>query len=63
MKTIEELKCEYFKTKTLKTIDKSLAAVKQGGYALQYVKEQTEKICLSAVEQNGDALRYVKIFD
>jgi len=37
-----------------------LAAVEQDGYALRYVKEQTEAICLKAVEQDGDALRYVK---
>ena len=37
-----------------------LTAVKQNGYALQYVVKQTKKICLAAVEQNGYALRYVK---
>jgi len=34
--------------------------VKQDGDALQYVKEQTEAICLEAVKKNGYALRYVK---
>jgi hypothetical protein len=34
--------------------------VKRNGYALQYVKEQTEAICQEAVKRNGDALRYVK---
>ena len=37
-----------------------LKAVEEDGYALQYVKEQTENICLKAVEEDGDALRYVK---
>jgi len=32
--------------------------VSQYGYALQYVKEQTDKICKAAVSQNGDAWRY-----
>ena len=29
--------------------------------ALQYVKNQTEELCIRAVQQNGDALEYVKI--
>jgi len=37
-----------------------LAAVKQNGYALQYVKNQTLEICLAAVNQNGCAVKYVK---
>lgn len=37
-----------------------LKAVKQSGYALQYVKEQDKEICLEAVKQDGDALQYVK---
>ena len=37
-----------------------LEVVKQDGYALAFVKEQTEEICLEAVRQNGYALRYVK---
>jgi hypothetical protein len=37
----------------------ALEAVTQYGYALQYVKDQTEEICLAAVTQNGDALKYV----
>ena len=35
------------------------AAVKQDGPALQYVKEQSEALCLAAVRQNGYALQYV----
>jgi len=34
--------------------------VSQNGYALRYVKEQSEEICKAAVSQHGDALRYVK---
>ena len=37
-----------------------LKAVKQNGYSLQYVKEQTEAVCLEAVKQNGRSLQYVK---
>ena len=37
-----------------------LEAVKKDGYALQYVKEQTDTICLEAVKNNGYALQYVK---
>ena len=37
-----------------------LKAVENDGYALQYVKEQSEAVCLKAVENDGDALRYVK---
>ena len=38
---------------------KALAAVKQNGYDLRYVHEQTEAICVAAVKQNGYTLRYV----
>jgi hypothetical protein len=38
-----------------------LEAVKANGYALQYVKEQSETVCLEAVKQDGDALKYVDI--
>jgi len=37
-----------------------LEAVKQNGYALKYVKNQTKKICLEAVKQNGLALKFIK---
>ena len=42
------------------TEEESLAAVKENGYALQYVKEQTEEICLAAVKQDGNVLIYIK---
>ena len=40
----------------------ALKAVEQNGYgyALRYVKDQTEAVCLKAVAQNGYALQYVK---
>ena len=40
--------------------EECLKVVKQNGYALAFVKEQTKEICLEAVKQNGYALRYVK---
>ena len=39
--------------------DAALKAVESDGYALQYVRDQTEAVCLKAVESNGDALKYV----
>ena len=42
------------------TKKEALAALKQNGYALRYVREQTEEVCLAAVKQNGDALQYVE---
>ena len=39
--------------------EEAMKAVKQDCYALPYVSEQTEAICLEAVKQNGFALRYV----
>ena len=36
-----------------------LTAVKQNGYVLEYVKEQTDEICLAAVKRNSGALDYV----
>ena len=37
-----------------------LVAVKEDGYNLEYVKEQTPEICLESVKQNGFALKWVK---
>lgn len=42
-----------------KTYKEQLEAVKQNGYALQYVSEQTRELCLEAVKQDGIALQYV----
>ena len=36
-----------------------LEAVKQNGFALKWVKNQTPDICLEAVKQNGFALQFV----
>lgn len=38
---------------------KDLEAVRQNGYALQYVKNHTDEICLEAVKQNCFALALV----
>jgi hypothetical protein len=40
--------------------DEAMEAVKNNGYALQYVKKQTEAVRLEAAKNNGDALQYVK---
>ena len=51
---------EWLKVKIeYKSEKEALKAVEQNGYALRYVKEQTEAVCLKAVEKNGYALRYV----
>ena len=39
----------------------AFAAVKNSGYALRYVKEQTPEICIEAVKNYGYALSYVDI--
>ena len=39
--------------------EEALAAVKCNGDALQYVKDQSEAVCLAAVKQDSDALQYV----
>jgi DNA-binding IclR family transcriptional regulator len=45
--------CIYQISTTNKTqYQKDLAKVKRDGYALQFVEEQTEQICLAAVGQN-----------
>ena len=38
----------------------AMKAVESDGYALRYVKDQTEAVCMKAVERNGYALQYVK---
>ena len=61
MKTLNDYKEEYNNLPRKKNLKgkEALEAVKQNGYALLFVKEQTEKICLEAVKQNGLALQYV----
>jgi len=39
--------------------EEALEAVRENGYALQYVQYQTPEICLEAVRENGLALQYV----
>ncbi len=41
-------------------VESALKAVERNGYALRYVKDQTEAVCLKAVEADGYALQYVK---
>jgi DNA-binding IclR family transcriptional regulator len=54
--------CIYQISTTNKTqYQKDLAKVKRDGYALEWVEEQTEQICLAAVGQNPMAKKYVKI--
>ena len=40
--------------------EKHLENVKRNGMILDFIKEQTDEICLEAVKQNGLALQYVK---
>ena len=47
------------KFQAILTLDAALKAVERNGYALPYVKDQSEAVCLKAVERNGYALRYV----
>ena len=47
--------------KVFKTHKESLVACEQDGYALRYVKDQTEAICKVACEQDGYALQYVDV--
>ncbi len=42
-----------------KTENEAIEAVKQDGYALQYVKNQSESVCIEAVKRNSEALKYV----
>ena len=39
--------------------EEAFKRVKQNWYALQFVNNQTEKICLEAVKQDWDALQFV----
>ena len=40
--------------------EEAMDKVKENWYALQYVKEQTEEMCIEAVKQNWYVLQYVK---
>ncbi|MBA2706121.1 MAG: DUF4116 domain-containing protein [Blastocatellia bacterium] len=61
-KNLQDYKREYdaLDTKCNLSGKEALEAVKQNGYALQFVREQTPEICLGAVRQNGYALQYVR---
>jgi hypothetical protein len=58
---LQDYKGQYEKLSTKKNLQgkEALEAVKQNGYALQYVAKQTDEICLEAVKQDGYALCYV----
>lgn len=62
MNKLEECKkqCEYLISKYNLSDTEALKAVEQNGFTLQYIRNQTYKICLAAVEQNGFALQYVR---
>ena len=40
--------------------EEAIRKVKENGYLLQYVREQTLEICMAAVKQNGYLLQYVR---
>ncbi len=62
MKTLNDYKEEYDKLEVKKNLkgEEALEAVKQDGYNLKYVIEQTPEICMEAVKQYGTALQFVK---
>jgi hypothetical protein len=37
-----------------------LEAVKQDGYAIQYIKNPSEQVQLEAIKQNGYAIQFIK---
>lgn len=43
------------------TEEEALRAVRRNSHNLQYVKNQTEEICMAAIEQNEAAIAYVAI--
>jgi len=59
---LQDYKQQYEQLTTKKCLagKEALEAVKQDGYALRYVKDQTEEICIEAVKQYGNALQFVK---
>jgi hypothetical protein len=42
-----------------KTYEEVCNTIKSAGYALRYVRNQTEEICKLAVQDDGEALQYV----
>ena len=58
---LQDLKKQYNALSEKKNLkgEEAMEAVKQNGYALRYVSEQTEAICLEAVKQDGFALKFV----
>ena len=39
--------------------DSIIEVIKQNGYMLQFVKNQTEEICIEAIKQNVYSIKYV----
>ena len=62
MKKLSDYKAKYDKLTKKRNLKgkEALEAVRQDGYDLAFVNEQTEEICLEAVKKNGYALRFVK---
>tara|TARA_Y100000310_G_C20131993_1_gene556273 strand:- start:37 stop:372 length:336 start_codon:yes stop_codon:yes gene_type:complete len=58
---LQEFKNEWNELSYKKSLSgaEALEAVKQDGYALQFVNVQTDEICLEAVKEDGYALRFV----
>lgn len=58
-----KIKCDKFILSNMKHIWRNEIlckdAVKQNGYALRWVRNQTEDICLAAVKQDGFALQFI----
>jgi len=58
---LEEVGCRESDIIVYDTPEDALEAVICNAFALQYVKDQTEEICLEAVKRYGDALQYVTL--
>ena len=62
MNKLEELYDKYCALEDKKNVDgnskEALEAVKQNGYALAYISNPSEQVCLEAVKQREGALQY-----
>ena len=57
-KDLEAVKQNGLARKYNEQINKDLEAVKQKGRFFQFVKNQTEELCIESVKQNGLARKY-----
>ena len=57
---LKKVNCQETDLSKFSTEEKAIAAVKQNGFSLKFVKNQIPEICITAVKQNGGALQYVK---